>query len=176
MRMQVGDKVLVTSHHVGRPPRRGRITKLPGTGAPLFWVRWASGSESLYFPDADCVVLRDDGQHQFVGAPEQLDADEPENRRASPDRNRPGMRRPGTAEVWFDDDSRHTEARVTLQLGAVELTGFGLANRNPHDPNLPAVGEELATARALSDLAHQLLDLAGLHIERHAGHPVHVEL
>ncbi len=169
MRMQVGDKVLVASHHVGRPPRRGMITKLPGSGTPHFWVRWESGSESLYFPDADCVVLFADGGHQFVGAAAA-------GARAPASTTDPEAHRAGTADVWFDEDERHTEARVTIHLRDVELTGFGLANRNPHDPNLPAVGEELAAARALSDLAHQLLDLAGLHIEHHVGRPVHVEL
>jgi len=150
------------------------ITKLPSSGTPHFWVRWATGSASLYFPDADCVVLRDDGHHQFVGAPEQVS--EPRTPAMASRTSGTTVRGPGTAEVWFDEDARHTEARVTLHVRDLELTGFGLANRNPHDPNLPAVGEELAAARALSDLAHQLLDLAGLHIERHAGHPVHVEL
>jgi hypothetical protein len=172
MRMQVGDKVLVASHHVGRPPRRGRITKLPGSGTPHFWVRWESGSESLYFPDADCVVLCADGGHQFVGAPDPMAVHDPGTDPSAPN----AVHRSASAQVWFDEDERHTEARVTIQFRDVELTGFGLANRNPHDPNLPAVGEELAAARALSDLAHQLLDLAGLHIEHHAGHPVHVEL
>ena len=121
MRLQVGDKVLVASHHVGRPPRRGMITKLPSSGTPHFWVRWATGSESLYFPDADCVVLRDDGQHHFVGAPEEV---------SEPRRHQTRTHQPGTAEVWFDEDARHTEARITLHLRDFELTGFGLANRN----------------------------------------------
>jgi len=164
MRVHVGDEVLVVSHHVGRPPRRGTITAIAGTTTPRFWVQWASGALSLYFPDADCVVLNDAGDHQFVGAPE------------APESLSTIVRRPGFAEAWFDEDQDHTEARITLRLRDYELTGFGLAHRNPHDPDLPAVGEELAAARALSDLAHQLLDLAGLQIERHAGHPVDVAL
>ena len=85
-------------------------------------------------------------------------------------------RRIAKAVASFDEDEHHTEARITLHLRDYELTGFGLAHRNPHDPNMPAVGEELAAARALSDLAHQLLDLATYQIEKHEGHAVRVEL
>ena len=78
--------------------------------------------------------------------------------------------------VWFDEDETHTESRVTIHLRDYELTGFGRAQRRPHDPNLPAVGEELAAARAMSDLAHQLLDLATYQLEKLEGHPIHVDL
>ena len=39
---------------------------------------------------------------------------------------------------------------------------------------MPAIGDELAAARALSDLAHNLLDAAAGRIEAFEGHPVKV--
>ena len=46
------------------------------------------------------------------------------------------------------------------EKAARQLTGEGTARRNPTDSDVPEIGDELATARALSDLAHQLLDAA----------------
>jgi len=39
---------------------------------------------------------------------------------------------------------------------------------------VPVIGEELAAARALSDLSHQLLHAAAARIEDFEGHPVKV--
>ena len=76
----------------------------------------------------------------------------------------------------FEEDDTFTEARVTLHLRSLDLTGYGRARRNPHDPLAPKVGEELAAARATADLAQQLLDLATYQIEKQEGRPVHLEL
>jgi hypothetical protein len=40
------------------------------------------------------------------------------------------------------------------------LTGTGTARLNPADPDIPEIGDELAASRALSELAHRLLDAA----------------
>ncbi len=48
------------------------------------------------------------------------------------------------------------EVVAHLDAGDRSLSGFGRARRNPADPSVPQVGEELATARALHDLAHHL--------------------
>ncbi|WKX72224.1 DUF1876 domain-containing protein [Streptomyces sp. XD-27] len=58
------------------------------------------------------------------------------------------------------------EARLTGKNG-VTLVGEGSARANPADENVPAIGDELAAARALSDLAHQLLHTAVMDIEAH---------
>lgn len=85
----------------------------------------------------------------------------------------------GTSKVWtieviLDEDERETEAKAILRLGDDEVGGWGRARRNPADPDRPRVGEELAVARALSDLSHRLLDLAAAEIEEFEGR--HVEL
>jgi Domain of unknown function (DUF1876) len=47
--------------------------------------------------------------------------------------------------------------------------GFGQAKRASEDPSVPLIGQELAAARALSHLSHQLLDAAVERIEAFAG-------
>ncbi len=61
-------------------------------------------------------------------------------------------------EITFTEDERHTEARASLTIRGAAFVGTGRSRRHPADPNMPMVGEELAAARALADLSHQLLD------------------
>jgi hypothetical protein len=63
-------------------------------------------------------------------------------------------------EITFREDGDHTEARASLVIRDARFTASGRASRNPADAKLPIVGEELAAARALSDLAHQLVQAA----------------
>ncbi|HEY5858575.1 MAG TPA: DUF1876 domain-containing protein [Aldersonia sp.] len=52
-----------------------------------------------------------------------------------------------------------TRAEARLHSGDVTaLVGVGLARRNPGDTEVPEIGDELAVARALADLAHQLIE------------------
>jgi len=74
-------------------------------------------------------------------------------------------------EITFEEDADHTEARATLALRGASFTAVGRARRNPADPNLPMVGEELAAARALSELAHKLMDAAAEVISEREGRP-----
>jgi hypothetical protein len=69
-------------------------------------------------------------------------------------------------EVAFVEEGDRTRADAILQLRDKRFHGFGQAKRAPGDPNVPIVGEELAAARALSDLAHKLLDAAAERIDQ----------
>ena len=62
------------------------------------------------------------------------------------------------------DQKTHAEARL-IPAHEVTLTGTGVARLNPVDRDVPEIGDELAVARALSDLAHQLLHAAVEDIE-----------
>ena len=62
------------------------------------------------------------------------------------------------------DQKTHAEARL-IPAHEVTLTGTGMARLNPVDRNIPEIGDELAVARALSDLAHRLLHAAVEDIE-----------
>jgi hypothetical protein len=75
-------------------------------------------------------------------------------------------------EVAFTEEQDRTRADAILEFGGRRFHGFGQAKRSPRDPSVPVIGEELAAARALSDLSHQLVHAAAERIEAHEGHPV----
>jgi hypothetical protein len=79
-----------------------------------------------------------------------------------------------TIEISFTEDEDKTRADAVLAGAPVELHGWGRARRNPTDPDVPTLGEEIAAARALADLSHRLLDEAAHRIESREGHPVHL--
>ncbi len=76
--------------------------------------------------------------------------------------------------VSFTEDPDRTRADAILELASQKFHGFGQAKRAPEDPSVPVIGQELAAARALSDLSHQLLEAAAERIETFEGHPVDV--
>jgi hypothetical protein len=63
-------------------------------------------------------------------------------------------------EVAFTEDGDRTRADAIVDLRGEHFHGVGLARRAPEDPSVPVVGEELAAARALFDLAHKLVEAA----------------
>lgn len=64
----------------------------------------------------------------------------------------------------FEEDGT-TKAHAVLDTGTSVLTGHGVAHRNPADPDVPEIGDELAAGRAMQDLGRQLVDIAGHDIE-----------
>ncbi|ORM36805.1 DUF1876 domain-containing protein [Williamsia sp. 1135] len=64
-------------------------------------------------------------------------------------------------EIYVDsgaDSGTKTVARALLHArDDTDLVGIGFARRNPHDADVPEIGDELAASRSLSDLADQLL-------------------
>ena len=63
-------------------------------------------------------------------------------------------------QIDFAEEEDRTRADAILMLGGRRFHGWGRAKRSPDDPDVPVIGEELAAARALSELSHQLLDAA----------------
>lgn len=74
--------------------------------------------------------------------------------------------------VYLDEQDDRTQARAELTTKDTKLVGRGVARRNPRDHNIPEIGDELAAARALSDLAHKLLDATVADIEAVTQRPV----
>jgi hypothetical protein len=70
-------------------------------------------------------------------------------------------------DIYVDEDGNgHTYAEARLHAGAdTALVGVGRARVNPADRDIPEIGDELATARALTDLGHRLLLAAAGDIE-----------
>lgn len=80
-----------------------------------------------------------------------------------------------TIEVVLAEDDSRTRADAVLRTAAHgELRGQGHARRNPADPPVPEIGDEIAASRALSDLAHKLLDTAAGTIEATTHKPAHL--
>ncbi len=76
-------------------------------------------------------------------------------------------------EVFIDEHEQRTRAKARLHTrDRTELVGVGFARCNPADVNVPEIGDELAVSRALSELAHKLLDAAASDIEATTDQPV----
>ena len=81
-----------------------------------------------------------------------------------------------TVEIAIEETAEgHTAAKALLSVGTRQFGGWGRARRNPTDPEMPRVGEELAVARALLDLAHNLIDEAAQTIEQHEGRSARID-
>ncbi|MGH3371304.1 MAG: DUF1876 domain-containing protein [Nocardioidaceae bacterium] len=79
--------------------------------------------------------------------------------------------------VTIEEEGDQTRAEAVLGLdNKAEIRGQGMSRRNPGDESVPRIGDELATARALSDLAHQLLGTAAHEIESHTHVPASLSL
>ena len=82
-----------------------------------------------------------------------------------------------TEQILLGEDEDTTKADAVLDMqGKTEIRGHGTSRRNPDDPSVPMIGEELATARALSDLAHQLLNVCARDIENSTRTPASLHL
>jgi Rv2632c-like len=71
-------------------------------------------------------------------------------------------------EIHIDEheDGRQTRAEARLHTGDdTHLIGIGTARRNPRDPEVPEIGDEVAVSRALSDLAEKLRAAAAADVE-----------
>ena len=73
------------------------------------------------------------------------------------------------------DGQTRAEARLVMSGGA-ELAGHGQARRNPADREVARIGAQLAAARALSDLAGQLVHAAATAIEDVTHEQAHLNL
>ncbi len=80
-----------------------------------------------------------------------------------------------TVNISITEDAARTRADARLELASQKFHGYGQAKRAPEDPSVPVIGQELAAARALSDLSHQLLEAAVERIESFEAHPVKVQ-
>jgi hypothetical protein len=71
-----------------------------------------------------------------------------------------------SVEIFIGERDGSTRAEARLKTGdQTALTAAGSARLNPSDRDVPEIGDELAAARALSALAHLLLDAATGDIE-----------
>ncbi len=68
--------------------------------------------------------------------------------------------------VFVAEIDGETDAEVCMtKVDNRNFTGRGKAKLNPADRNVAVIGEEIAIARALSDLSHKLLHSAAVGVE-----------
>lgn len=70
-----------------------------------------------------------------------------------------------TVEVSIDEHEGLTRAKARLRWRERESVGVGMARLNPADRNVAEIGDELAVARALSDLGKRMRAEAAEDIE-----------
>jgi len=63
LRARPGDRLVITAHHQGEPPRDAEVLEARGPGgAPPFLVRWEdTGRTTLHYPGPDATVAHPEG-------------------------------------------------------------------------------------------------------------------
>ncbi|MCJ7725038.1 MAG: DUF1876 domain-containing protein [Acidimicrobiia bacterium] len=69
-------------------------------------------------------------------------------------------------DIRIDEDDTNTLVFAEMDVRGDHFESVGRARRCPEDRSLPIVGEELATARALGDLAAQVMESVKVKIEQ----------
>jgi Rv2632c-like/Domain of unknown function (DUF1918) len=148
MEAHIGDHVIVEGAKVGLARRRGEVLEiLHGAGGERLRVRWEGNDhESVIAPGPDLHIEAGEGGGV----------------------DRSSLR----IDISMTEDADHCEAVARVRLREREFSGWGRARRNPSDPEMPVVGEELAVAWALSEVSHQLVVAAADSLESALGRPV----
>jgi len=162
MKAEVGDRIVVASGSLHRPIRDGEILQIGADGGGPYLVRWSdSGNESLFFPGPDAHV--EHVQRENGGTSGQQSS--------ASSRSEPTKR--WRVDIYLYEDQDSTAANAVLHSDVpAPLDVRGEARRSPADPDMPAVGDEVAAARALRQLADRLLEMASSDLSDAEGHPV----
>ncbi|MER6999867.1 DUF1876 domain-containing protein [Streptomyces sp. NPDC000410] len=80
-------------------------------------------------------------------------------------------------DLSFEEDGTRTACKASLSgPNAPGVQAMGVARRSPGDTPDAKIGEELAAARACSDLAHELVDRAAEDVESHTHRPADIAM
>lgn len=147
MEAHIGDHVIVEGAKVGLARRRGEVLEiLQGAGGSRLRIRWEGNDhESVIAPGPDLRIEPGEGGVDRISL---------------------------RIDISVTEDADHCEAVAHVRMREREFSGWGRARRNPSDPEMPVVGEELAVARALSEVSHQLVVAAADSLESALGRPV----
>jgi len=129
MDADVGNRIEVTTNTLGVPPRYGNVVERTGSSLR---VHWDDGRESVFVPSSNCRVVEGGDPSGPTRLSCHIDIDVVEN-----------------------TDECQATATLTTTRGVVQASGR--ARRNPVDPAIPMVGEELAIGRAIRSLGAQLI-------------------
>ncbi|ORW34302.1 hypothetical protein AWB91_01745 [Mycobacterium paraense] len=75
-------------------------------------------------------------------------------------------------DVSIEEHEERTRAKARLSWAGRDFVGIGLARLDPADEPVARIGDELAIARALSDLSNQLMALTSIDIQASTHQPV----
>lgn len=75
-------------------------------------------------------------------------------------------------DVMIEELDERTRAKARLSWAGRKFVGIGLSRLDPADEPVARIGDELAIARALSDLANQLFALTSNDIQASTHQPV----
>ncbi|MGY1704706.1 DUF1876 domain-containing protein [Geodermatophilus sp. SYSU D00697] len=80
-----------------------------------------------------------------------------------------------TVGVEIGEHDGHTRAVARLDRGDGDrMVGVGFARLSPSDTDVPEIGDEIAVARALTDLGRRLLRTATEDVEQATGEHAHL--
>ncbi|MGW7006633.1 dsRBD fold-containing protein [Streptomyces sp. NPDC054933] len=71
--------------------------------------------------------------------------------------------------LYVVEEGNVTRAKATLDTTTAQFSGDGEARKNPRDPQVHEIGDELAAGRALADLSRKLLREAVQEIDENEG-------
>ncbi len=173
MKAQLGDRIILAGEQVDRPTRVGEVIEVRGpAGGPPYVVRWSDGHEGLIYPGPGSVL-----RVEAAGAGASPAATAAGGAPGAAPGEAPGTATPaaGPTREWqvrisIFETGDDTEARVALIADAPhQLSALGSSHRSARDSADAAIGDEVAVARALRQLADELLDAAGRDIEARTG-------
>lgn len=147
MRASLGDHIVLAAQHVGEPTRAGRVVEVRGEGGgPPYVVEWSDGHTGVIFPGPGTVLS--------VSTP----GEEPEVPEVDTQPAAVPHAREWKVQVTIFETKDDTDARAVLVADAPQrLVASGQSHRAPHDQAVPAIGDEVAVARALRHLADLLM-------------------
>lgn len=146
MKASPGDRVVILSNALDGAVRDGEVVESRrADGEPPYVVRWSdTGKTSVFFPGVDAHVEHRDAVHPAQTEPERH------------------------VKTWqvrvdlFESGDDTTAHAVLISETPEHLAAEGRARRDPRDPAVPEIGDEVAVARALRRLADRLLQSASL--------------
>lgn len=75
-------------------------------------------------------------------------------------------------DLMIEEQDERTRAKARLVWAGKKFVGVGLSRLDPADEPVAQIGDELAVARALFDLAEQLMALTSNDIQTNTHEPV----
>lgn len=166
MRARPGDRIILAADRVDQPTREGIVTEVRGPdGQPPFVVEWSNGHTGLLYPGPGAVLR--------ITGPEEETSPTP----APPGRPTGSEHEHREWLVRLTVTTEGDETNVTAVLvadAAGPVSAAGDSHRSDRDEPAPAIGAEVAAARALRHLADRLMAVAETEIAHRTGEDVHI--